>query len=147
MKEVANCLPCLYICLKEEARGHGYPHRSPSIVEWVLTGAATILPASLSRNIISVFSTFRWSAFTISTVSKLATWIDDGRFFTSLGIDDWKGKKLESAWLWKFFAQPPIAGKNLINFWLEVQKAIYSMLLRYPDRNFTHTYFPKEPHE
>ena len=33
MKEVANHLPCVYICLKGEVRGYGYPHPSPMFRE------------------------------------------------------------------------------------------------------------------
>src|SRR5579862_2963346 len=142
MKEVANYLPSVYICLRGEVRGYGYPRRSPSIVEWSLTGAATILGKPV-RDYHYCFSTFRWSAFIVSTIYKLATWIDDGRFFTSLGIDDWKAKKFEFAWLWKFFAEPPNSCK-LTDFWLEVQNATYSMLLSYPDGISAHAYFQKE---
>jgi hypothetical protein len=141
MKEVANNLPSVYICLRGEVRGYGYPRRSPSIAEWSLTGAATILEKPV-REYHSCFSTFRWSAFIVSTIYKLATWIDDGRFFTSLGINDWKAQKLEFAWLWKFFAEPPNSCK-LQDFWHEVQKATSSMLLSYPDGISAHTYFQK----
>ena len=40
------------------------------------------------------FSTLRWSAFILSTIRKLATWISDGRFFTSLGIDELQGQRI-----------------------------------------------------
>jgi hypothetical protein len=42
MKEVANHLPCVYICLRGEVRGYGYPRPSPSIVKWSLMGAARV---------------------------------------------------------------------------------------------------------
>ena len=141
MKEVANHLPSVYICLRGEVRGYGYPRQSPSLVEWSMSGAATIVNKSV-REYHSCFSTLRWSAFIISTIYKLATWIDDGRFFTSLGIDEWKAKNLEFAWLWKFFAEPLNACK-LKDFWLEVQKATRSMLLSYPDGLSAHAYFQK----
>jgi hypothetical protein len=82
MKEVANHLPSVSICLREEIRGYGYPPQSPSIVEWSTRGAATIVDKSV-REYYSCFSTFRWSAFIISTIYGLAKWIDDGRFFKS----------------------------------------------------------------
>lgn len=46
MKEVANCLPSVYICLRGEVRGYGYPRCSPSIVDWSSMGASTILSES-----------------------------------------------------------------------------------------------------
>jgi hypothetical protein len=94
---------------------------------------------SLSKELYSCFSTLRWSAFIISTILNLAT---DGRFFTSLGIDDWNAKKLEFAWLWKFFAEPLNAYK-LKDFWLEVQKTTRLKLLSRPDGISAHTYFQK----
>ena len=142
MKEVANQLPCVYICLRGEVRGYGYPRPSPSIVEWSLMGAATILEKPVPEYYFC-FSTLRWSAFIISTIDKLTTWIDDGRFFTSLGIQDWNAERLQFAWLWKFFAEHPNADK-LEHFWLEVQKATYSRLSSYPDGMSAHTYFQKD---
>jgi hypothetical protein len=122
MKEVANHLPCVYICLRGELRGYGYPRPSPSIVEWSLKGSATILGHTPVEESDFCFSTLRWSAFIICTIHQLTTWIEDGQFFMSLGIDGWKApKKLEYAWLWKFFAEPPNACK-LKDFWVEVQK-------------------------
>src|SRR6202048_1691317 len=80
MKEVANHLPCVYICLREEERGYGYPRRSPRIAKWSLKGATTILdPADNfepAEEFHFYFSTFRWSAFIISTINTLAVWID-----------------------------------------------------------------------
>src|ERR1700676_2946533 len=128
MKEVANHLPCVYICLREDSEGRGHPRPSPSMVKWSLMGAVTILGKPVEENNF-YFSTYRWSAFIVSTIYKLATWIEDGRFFTSLGINDWKAKRLEFAWLWKFFAEPLNTGK-LEDFWLEVQKAATSKRFR-----------------
>jgi hypothetical protein len=85
MKEVANQLPCVYICLRQDPTGFGYPHRSPIIADWSLKGAATIL--SPANEYQFCFSTFRWSAFILSTIRELAKWIHDGRFFASLDID------------------------------------------------------------
>ena len=42
-RHMQTILPCVYLCIGEEDRGYGYPRRSPSIAEWSLTGAATIL--------------------------------------------------------------------------------------------------------
>jgi len=142
MKEVANHLPSVYICLRGEVRGYGYPPPSPSIVEWSSTGAAMILGKPV-REYHFCFSTFKWSAFIISVISRLAAWIDNGKFFTSLDIDDWKAKRLEFAWLWKFFAEPPNSS-NLKIFWLEVQEMAHSMLRRHPDGISAHAYFQKK---
>jgi hypothetical protein len=139
MKEVANYLPSVYICLRGEVRGYEYPHQSPSIVKWSKRGAATIVRKPV-KEYEYCFSTLRWSAFIISTISKLTKWIDDGRFFTSLGIDDWKAQKLEFAWLWKFFAEP-LNDSELKDFWLQVQEATYLKLLSYPDGNSAYYYF------
>ena len=141
MKEVANYLPSVYICLRGEVRGNGYPRPSPSIVDWSSMGASTILGKPV-REYHFCLSTFRWSAFIVSTIHSLARWIDDGRFFTSLGIDDWTAKKLEFAWLWKFFAEPPDSCK-LQDFWLEVQEATDSKLRGSPDGISAHSYFQK----
>ena len=141
MKEVANHLPSVYICLRRESQGYGYPHQSPSIVEWLSTGAVAIL----GKRVIDYhhcFSTLKWSAFIISTISKLATWINDGRFFKSLGIADWKKKIFEFGWLWKFFAEPPDQS-SLEAFWLEVQKMTHSRLMDRPSGISAHAYFQK----
>jgi hypothetical protein len=82
-------------------------------------------------------------SFIICTIHKLPTWIDDGQFFISLGIDSWKAQKLEYAWLWKFFAEPLNAGK-LTDFWVEVQKATVSMLGKYKSGNEACEYFQKQ---
>src|ERR1700738_964436 len=66
MKEVANHLPCVYICVREDSEVRGYPHPLPSMVEWSLMGAATILGKPVEENDF-YFSTFRWSAFIVST--------------------------------------------------------------------------------
>jgi hypothetical protein len=141
MKEVANHLPSVYICLRGEVRGYGYPRPSPIIVDWSSQGVSTILNKRVEavddRNF--YLSTLRWSAFILSTIKKLAIWIDDGRFFTSLGIDDSKAK-LEFPLLWKFFAEPPNA-RELKEFWLEVVNATHSLLSKYRDGNSAHAYF------
>jgi hypothetical protein len=145
MKEVANHLPCVYICLGREAREYrSYPRASPSLVEWSLRGAATIL-GNFQRVEESdfCFSTLRWFAFIICTIHELATWIDDGRFFMSLDIDDWKAQKLEYVWLWKFFAEPPNLCK-LTDFWAKVQKATVSMLKEFPSGEHARSYWPKQ---
>ena len=142
MKEVANRLPSVYICLRREARGYGYPQPSPSLVGWSLMGAATILHKPIKENQF-YFSTLRWSTFIVSTICELAKRIEDGRLFKSLRIDDWKEKKFEFAWLWKFFAEPPDSSE-LENFWVEVQAATQSMLERYPSGKSAHAYFQKD---
>ena len=75
MKEVANQLPCIYICLRQEQRGFGYPLRSPIIADWSLEGAATILDSATilnpAKEFHSCFSTLRWSAFILSMIRKL----------------------------------------------------------------------------
>jgi hypothetical protein len=143
MKEVANHLPCVYICLRGEVRGYGYPRASPSIVEWSLTGAATMLSHKRVDDSDFCFSTLRWSAFIICTIRQLATWINDGQFFISLNINGWETQKLEYAWLWKFFAEPPNASM-LTDFWVEVQKATVVMLGKYPTGNEAREYFTKQ---
>jgi hypothetical protein len=147
MKEVANYLPSVYICLRGEARGYGYPRRSPSIVEWSARGATALFKkAPIDHQF--WFSTLRWSAFILETIRQLAKWIDDGRFFTSLGIDPSVNKRLEFAWLWNFFAEPPVPvdGKppwDLERFWYTVQKKTYRMLENHPSGLDAHTYFHK----
>ena len=141
MKEVANHLPSVYICLRGEVRGYGYPRRSPK-VDYLSKGAATIVKKPI-REYYFCFSTLRWSAFIISTISNLAMWIDDGRFFTSLGIGDWKAKRFEFVWLWKFFAEPPSASK-LQDFWHKVQEDTTEILLSCPNGISAHAYFQKE---
>src|SRR6266496_5454341 len=69
MKEVANHLPSVYICLRREVKGYGYPRRSPSVVDWLSIGAATIIDKSV-REYYFCFSTFRWSAFIVSTIYR-----------------------------------------------------------------------------
>jgi hypothetical protein len=138
MKEVANQLPCVYICLRQDPTGFGYPHRSPSIAVWSSKGAATLLSRA-GREFYFCFSTFRWSAFILSTILNLATWIRSGRFFTSLRIDSSEPRKFKYAWLWAFFAEPPIVGE-LKDFWVEVEKATHSMLRRYPTGLLAHSY-------
>ena len=142
MKEVANQLPCVYICLRQEQRGFGYPPRSPIIADWSLKGAATILDSETIpvTEFHFCFSTFRWSAFILSTIRKLTKWIGDGRFFTSVGIDGGQVREFKYAWLWKFFAEPPSDSK-LEDFWLEVEMATHSMLQDYPTGNRAHNYF------
>jgi hypothetical protein len=131
MKEVANHLPSVYICLRGEDRGYGYPRQSPGLAEWSMKGAVNVYRKSVVDSH-SCFSTSRWSAFIISSIKKLATSIDDGRFFTSLGIDEWEGRKLEYAWLWTFFAEP-LNDFKLRDFWLEVQTATREMMLKIVD--------------
>src|SRR5204862_4768156 len=77
MKEVANNLPSVYICLRGEVRGYGYPRRSPKVGSLSM-GAAPIVKKPI-KEYYFCFSTLRWSAFIIYTISKLALWIDDGR--------------------------------------------------------------------
>ena len=55
MKEVANHLPSVYICLRGEVRGYGYPPRSPSIVEWSSKGATTIVKERVGQRILFLF--------------------------------------------------------------------------------------------
>jgi hypothetical protein len=140
MKEVANNLPCVYICLRQDPRGFGYPPSSPIIADWSLKGATDILNSDDINEFHYCFSTFRWSAFILSTISKLAMWIEDDRFFASLGIDGSEGRKFEYAWLWKFFAEPPIASK-LKDFWREVETATDLMLQSQPTGNQAQDYF------
>ena len=139
MKQVANHLPSVYICLRGVVGGYGYPRQSPSIFEWSSKGAATIVGKSV-RDYYFCFSTFRWSAFIISTIEQLAQWIDDGRFFISLGIDDWMDKAFDFAWLWKFFAEPPDTSK-LEAFWVEVQDVTSTLLKECRDGISAHAYF------
>src|ERR1700737_2156994 len=137
MKEVANHLPSVYICLRREVRGYGYPHPSPSIDEWSLRGAATIVGPEPVEDSDFWFSTLRWSAFILCTIHTLTSWIHHGQFFKSMGMHH---QKLEYAWLWKFFAEPPNAS-SLRDFWLEVQKATVLMLGNYPSGFKAHAYF------
>jgi hypothetical protein len=148
MKEVANHLPCVYMCLRKEGIGFGYPHRSPSIANWSTKGATTVVCSAVSKEVDFCFSTFRWSAFILSTICKLTTWINDGRFFTSLGIDSSsKVREFEYAWLWKFFAEPLDSGK-LTDFWVEVQNETTSMLQEnasgYKARAYFHLRHPSD---
>src|ERR1700737_730440 len=66
MKEVANHLPCVYICLREDSEVRGYPRPSPSMVKWSLMGAVTILGKPVEEKKFYFF-TYRWSAFIVST--------------------------------------------------------------------------------
>ena len=75
-------------------------------------------------------------------ITNLAKWIDNGRFFISLGIEDWKAKRFEFAWLWKFFAESPNV-IDLEKFWFEVQTETDAMLLKHSDGNSAHAYFQK----
>jgi hypothetical protein len=161
MKEVANRLPCVYICLRSEVKGCGYPHRSPSIGDWSMNGANAIINKTVKEHDF-YFSTYRWSAFIICTIRELAEWITDGRFFTSLGIDKPLGinkrrvndgkvrgvnkpkiNRFDFAWLWRFFAEPP-KSVELQTSWEAVQKATHAMLLRYADGKSVRAYFEIE---
>jgi len=139
MKEIANHLPSVYICLRTEVRGYGYPLPSPSIVEWSSKGATTLVGKEVKEEHFH-FSTFRWSAFIISTISILAKWINDGRFFKSLAINDRNIKRFEFALLWKFFAEPP-NDRELKEFWIEVQGMTSSQLKKHQSGSSAHTYF------
>ena len=139
MKQVANHLPSVYICLRGVVGGYGYPRRSPSIFEWSSMGAATIVGKPV-EDYYFCFSTFRWSAFIISTIRLLAQWIDNGMFFTSLGIDNWKDIAFDFAWLWKFFAEPSDTSK-LEAFWLDVQDMANTLLKSREGRRSAHAYF------
>ena len=139
MKQVANHLPSVYICLRGVVGGYGYPPQSPSIFAWSSLGATNIVERSVAEYYFC-FSTFRWSAFIISTINQLANWIDDGRFFTSLSIDGWTDKEFEFSWLWTFFAEPP-ASSDLEAFWLEVQVIATALLRNMRDGIAAHAYF------
>jgi hypothetical protein len=143
MKEVANHLPCVYICLRNEGIGFGYPRRSPDISNWSMEGVITVV----GRKVTFVefdfcFSTFRWSAFILSTIRKLTTWISDGRFFTSLGIDSCEAREFKYAWLWNFFAEPPNSGE-LKEFWNEVESETLSMLHEHLGGKKAYAYFQR----
>lgn len=142
MKEVANHLPTVYICLRREGTSYGYPHRSPSIVDWLSAGAATIVAQPVFEYF-SCFSTYRWSAFILCTIQKLTAWIKDDRFFTSLNISEQTDEAFQFQWLWKFFAEPSDESK-LTAFWDEVKEATRSMLLHRKSGLAAHAYFQKQ---
>jgi len=143
MKEVANYLPSVYICLREETRGFGYPRRSPSIAEWLSMGAtAAFSEAPIDYHF--CLSTLRWSAFIVETIRALARWIDDPdcKFLRALDLSPLT-KRLEFAWLWNFFAEPPYPGV-LTKFWLQVQMATDTMLQEFPSGESAYAYFQKK---
>jgi hypothetical protein len=141
MKEVANHLPSVYICLRNDNRSYGYPHRSPGIVEWLSTGAAGILKQPVSEYYFC-FSTLKWSAFILSTIRILTGWISNGEFFESLGMSNRTDEMFEFRWFWQFFGEPPDKSK-LVKFWSEVQEATALMLRQHPSGLAAHSYFQK----
>lgn len=98
MKEVANHLPTVYICLRREGTSYGYPHRSPSIADWLSTGAAAIVKKPVFEYF-SCFSTLKWSAFILCTIRTLAAWIQEGRFYKSLNISGRTDGTFQFGWL------------------------------------------------
>jgi hypothetical protein len=49
MKEVANCLPSIYICLRG-TEAIGYPRRSPGIVEYLSQGIKGIMGRTANQS-------------------------------------------------------------------------------------------------
>ena len=135
MKQVANHLPSIYICLRTVTAGKGYPHPTPEIVPWLQKGLSSLVNES-SISIDEYFSclaTYRWAAFITSAVETLTEWIITHQLFDSrnkASID----KRFLFGRLWQFFAEPPNRDlTDLSKFWSEVLKATAKLLVKCKD--------------
>ena len=123
MKEVANVVPTVYMCLGTNRAF--YPHPTKVVVEWIKGGVESMGYWHPSDKDFLV-PTLKYCAFILALIQHLPD-------FVSRHKDE-----KNYSWMWRFFAEPPKDCTEINEFWTKVTKKAVDILKN-------HSFTPQKP--